>query len=130
MTEFGQVLAHSKEALHCGFVSWKWHFSDVSHFSRIGLHPSMDKLVPHESDRWGFKLIFFFLRELWIVFSKIIQELHQVSVVVNVSVFVSPYPYTQISSAMLITPRRPSKNSCCRRWYSSGPETSPNGMRL
>ena len=59
MTEFGQVLAHSKEALHCGFVSWKWHFSDVSHFSRIGLHPSMGKLVPHESDRWGFKLIFF-----------------------------------------------------------------------
>ena len=59
MTEFGQVLAHSKEALHCGFVSRKWHFSDVSHFSRIGLHPYMGKLVPHESDRWGFKLIFF-----------------------------------------------------------------------
>ena len=27
----------------------------------------------------------------------------------------SRHTYTQISSAMLITPRRPSKNSCCRR---------------
>ena len=37
----------------------------------------------------------------------------------------SPHPYRQISSAMLITPRRPYKNSCCRRWYSSGPEAIP-----
>ena len=56
MIEFGQVLAHSQEALYCHFVGWNWHFSDGGYFSRIRLHPFMGKLVPHESDRWGFEL--------------------------------------------------------------------------
>ena len=53
--EFGQVLAHSQEALYCRFVGWNWHVSDGGYFGRIGLHPFMGKLVPHESDRRGFE---------------------------------------------------------------------------
>ena len=36
VTEFGQVLAHSQETLHCSFVSWNWHFSYGDYFGRIG----------------------------------------------------------------------------------------------
>lgn len=59
MLEFGQVLAHSQEALYCRFVGWNWHVSDGGYFGRIGLHPFMGKLVPHESDRRGFELKLF-----------------------------------------------------------------------
>ena len=57
--EFGQVLAHSQEALYCRFVGWNWHVSDGGYFGKIGLHPFMGKLVPHESDRRGFELKLF-----------------------------------------------------------------------
>ena len=129
VTEFGQVLAHSQEAMHCSFVSWNWHFSDGGYFGRIGLRPFMYKLVP-------MKVTDGILTEGFS--QKAIDRVQHTSPRAAPSFgrgrFQHPilcrHTYTQISSAMLITPRRPSKNSCCRRWHFSGPEAIPNGMRL
>ena len=47
-----------------------------------------------------------FLQKAEIVFSTLLQDLHQISVAVDSSILFCLYTYTQISSAMLITPRR------------------------
>ena len=76
------LLAHPKELLNSGFLSWDWHPCDYGDPGWIWFHIFVNKLVPHESDR-GFKLKFLH-REMQVTFATLFEQLHQATIMINV----------------------------------------------